>query len=46
MVNSGQRLIEFSPWVVVFPGGAITLLVLAFNLMGDGLRDVLDRRSQ
>lgn len=44
MVSSGQRLIEFSPWVVVFPGGAITLLVLAFNLLGDGLRDVLDPR--
>jgi ABC-type dipeptide/oligopeptide/nickel transport system permease subunit len=44
MVSSGQKLIEFSPWVVVFPGGAITLLVLAFNLLGDGLRDVLDPR--
>jgi len=44
MVSSGQRLIEFSPWVVVFPGAAIMLLVLAFNLLGDGLRDALDPR--
>ena len=31
-------------WLVLFPGGAITLTVLAFNLLGDGIRDVLDPR--
>jgi ABC-type dipeptide/oligopeptide/nickel transport system permease subunit len=31
-------------WLVLFPGGAITLTVLAFNLLGDGVRDVLDPR--
>jgi peptide/nickel transport system permease protein len=44
MVNTGQRLVELSPWPVVFPGLAIILAVLGFNLLGDGLRDVLDPR--
>jgi peptide/nickel transport system permease protein len=34
-----------APWTTVFPGGLITLIVLAFNLLGDGLRDGLDPRS-
>jgi peptide/nickel transport system permease protein len=34
-----------SPWTIVFPGLLITLSVLAFNLLGDGLRDALDPRS-
>jgi len=33
-------------WISVFPGLAIFLLVLAFNLVGDGLRDVLDPRMK
>ncbi|HYU17942.1 MAG TPA: ABC transporter permease [Chloroflexota bacterium] len=44
MVNTGQRLIELSPWPAVFPGLAIVLAVLGFNLLGDGLRDALDPR--
>jgi peptide/nickel transport system permease protein len=44
MVNTGQRLVELSPWPVVFPGLAIVLAVLGFNLLGDGLRDALDPR--
>ena len=31
-------------WLVLFPGLAITVTVLAFNLLGDGIRDTLDRR--
>jgi peptide/nickel transport system permease protein len=34
-----------SPWTTIFPGFVITLIVLAFNLLGDGLRDALDPRS-
>ena len=34
-----------APWTILFPGLTITLIVLAFNLMGDGLRDALDPRS-
>ena len=46
MLNSAQRFIESAPWLAVFPGLAIFLVVLAFNLVGDGLRDALDPRSQ
>jgi peptide/nickel transport system permease protein len=34
-----------SPWTILFPGLFITLTVLAFNLLGDGLRDALDPRG-
>jgi peptide/nickel transport system permease protein len=44
MVNTGQRLIELSPWQAVFPGVAIAVTVLGINLVGDGLRDTLDPR--
>jgi len=37
-------LLELNPWITLFPGLAIFLTVLAFNLFGDGLRDVLDPR--
>jgi peptide/nickel transport system permease protein len=46
MVSTGQRLIELSPWQAVFPGLAIVLTVLGFNLVGDGLRDALDPRQR
>ncbi|HEY9675496.1 MAG TPA: ABC transporter permease [Waterburya sp.] len=35
----------FAPWTILFPGLMITLIVLAFNLLGDGLRDALDPRG-
>jgi ABC-type dipeptide/oligopeptide/nickel transport system permease subunit len=37
-------VLEINPWVCIFPGLAIFLTVLAFNLFGDGLRDALDPR--
>ena len=42
MLNEGRTLLETAPWISVFPGIAIMVTVLAFNLLGDGLRDVLD----
>ena len=45
MLNSAQRFIENAPWLAIFPGGAIFVLVLALNLVGDGLRDALDPRG-
>jgi len=42
MLNEGRTYLETAPWISVFPGLAIMLAVLAFNLIGDGLRDVLD----
>jgi peptide/nickel transport system permease protein len=44
MLNEGRTYLETAPWISVFPGIAIMLTVLAFNLIGDGLRDVLDPR--
>jgi peptide/nickel transport system permease protein len=42
MLNEGRTYLETAPWISVFPGVAIMTAVLAFNLIGDGLRDVLD----
>ena len=44
MLADGQRLVFSSPWLAFFPGLMITLTVLAFNLLGDALRDVTDPR--
>ena len=46
MLNSAQRFLSQAPWLAVFPGAAIFLAVLAFNLVGDGLRDALDPRRR
>ena len=42
MLNEGRTYLETAPWMSVFPGLAIMLAVLGFNLLGDGLRAVLD----
>jgi len=44
MLGAGRQTIFNAPHIVTFPGLAITLTVMAFNLLGDGLRDVLDPR--
>jgi peptide/nickel transport system permease protein len=44
MLRDAQNFLARSPWYAVFPGGAIALAVLGFNLLGDGLRDLLDPR--
>ncbi len=44
MLNDGRKFMESAPHTVIFPGIAISLTVLGFNLLGDGLRDVLDPR--
>ena len=44
MLSSALEFIQRAPWVVTYPGLAILVTVLAFNLMGDGLRDALDPR--
>ena len=46
MLNSAQRFLSQAPWMAVFPGLSIFLVVLAFNLLGDGLRDALDPRHR
>ena len=44
MVADGRRFVMTAPWMPAFPGGAISLAILGFNLVGDGLRDVFDPR--
>lgn len=46
MLNTAKNYIDNAPWMAVWPGLAIFLLVLAFNLLGDGLRDALDPRQR
>jgi peptide/nickel transport system permease protein len=45
MLNTAQQFLESAPWMAWWPGLAIFLLALSFNLAGDGLRDVLDPRD-
>jgi peptide/nickel transport system permease protein len=42
MVSEGQAYFRLAPWLVLYPGLAVMLTVLGFNLLGDGLRDALD----
>jgi peptide/nickel transport system permease protein len=44
LITAGQTYIFQAPWLTAFPGLAILIISLAFNLMGDGIRDVLDPR--
>jgi peptide/nickel transport system permease protein len=46
MSQEGRQFLEVAPWLAIFPGVAISLVVLAFNLLGDALRDVLDPRMR
>jgi peptide/nickel transport system permease protein len=46
MLNAAQRFLTQAPWMAIYPGLAIFLVVLAFNLLGDGLRDALDPRAR
>lgn len=45
MLSENRGLAEIAPWLIFFPGLAIMLGVLGFNLLGDGLRDILDPRT-
>jgi len=45
MIYDGRGWLQHAPWLSIFPGLAIMVTVMAFNLVGDGLRDALDPRS-
>jgi ABC-type dipeptide/oligopeptide/nickel transport system permease subunit len=45
MLNTAKNFMDQAPWMSIFPGAAIFLAVLGFNLLGDGLRDALDPRE-
>jgi len=42
MLNTAKNYVDNAPWMAIWPGASIFLLVLSFNLVGDGLRDALD----
>jgi peptide/nickel transport system permease protein len=44
MLNLARTYMEITPWMAIFPGLAIMIVVLGFNFLGDGLRDILDPR--
>ena len=45
MLKEAQNFHSMNPWVAIFPGGAIATAVLGLNLLGDGLRDLLDPKT-
>ena len=45
MLNTAKNYIDNAPWMAIGPGLSIFVLVLSFNLVGDGLRDALDPRN-
>jgi len=46
VISDARAYLRYAPWLPLFPGVAISVLVLGFNLLGDGLRDVLDPRMK
>jgi peptide/nickel transport system permease protein len=46
MLNTARNYVDQAPWMAIWPGVSIFLLVLSFNLLGDGLRDALDPRHR
>lgn len=46
MLNEGRQQLQTAPWLMIFPGLAIFITVVIFNLWGDALRDVLDPRQE
>lgn len=46
MLNEGRQFIQSAPWTMIYPGLAIFIVVVIFNLLGDSLRDILDPRDE
>ena len=46
MVSSARAVMERIPWLVIWPSAALAVTILAFNVLGDGIRDALDPRSR
>ncbi|MBR2832316.1 MAG: ABC transporter permease [Oscillospiraceae bacterium] len=46
MLSEGRNFMQNAPWMMIFPGLAIFITVVIFNMLGDGLRDILDVRSE
>lgn len=46
MISEGKEYMQYAPWISISPGLAIAISALAFNMLGDGLRDMLDPRMK
>lgn len=46
MLSKARDFVTFAPWLVIFPSAALVLLMLAFNVLGDAVRDVMDPRNE
>lgn len=46
MISDGREYIATAPWVVIVPGIALMLVVLAFNFLGDGLNDIMNPKNK
>jgi peptide/nickel transport system permease protein len=46
MIKDGNEYLMFAPWMSVWPGVFLLITMMAFNLLGDGLRDYLDPRGR
>ena len=46
MLSDSRMFLMNAPWAMIFPGLAIMLTVIGFNLLGDGLRDALDPKMK
>ena len=46
MLNEGRACMQSAPWLMIFPGLAIFIVVVVFNMLGDSVRDILDPRDE
>ncbi len=46
MLNEGRASIQTAPWLMIYPGLAIFIVVVVFNMLGDSIRDILDPKSE
>jgi len=46
MLNEGRNFMQYAPWMMIYPGLAIFITVVIFNMLGDSLRDILDPKSE
>ena len=46
MLNEGRNFMQSAPWMMIYPGLAIFITVVVFNMLGDNLRDILDPRNE
>jgi ABC-type dipeptide/oligopeptide/nickel transport system permease subunit len=46
MLNEGRNYMQYAPWMMIYPGLAIFITVVIFNMLGDSLRDILDPKSE